>query len=82
MTRPGSLVLGKDILLLGIPALLFAHIINTHVHDVWTRLGINAAVAGIVVSSFPDVIVRHLVDRTFAGTVAITIFLSAQQWSS
>lgn len=78
--RPDALVLSMHILMLGVPAILLARAINTYVDDVWTRISVNALVAACIVSFFPDVIVQHLIDRTFAGTVAITVFLSAQTW--
>jgi len=68
-------------MLLSIPAILLARTINHVSTTVWTRLALNVFIFTSIIVAFPDYFVRHLIERSFPGTMAMTIFLSVQDWN-
>lgn len=81
MQKPHPVRFASDIILLSVPAIILARAIDGQQVNVWTRLVLNVLVALVVTFLFPDYIVDHLLNRTFPGTMAITVFLSAQTWN-
>lgn len=75
------LVMTKNIILLCTPAILLARTVNAISRTIVDRMALNILVSVGVLVTFPQSILNHLVDRSLPGTMAITIFLSAQKWN-
>lgn len=72
--------LTKNVILLCAPAILAARAINTISRTIVDRVALNILVFLGVIFTFPTSILNHILERSLPGTMAITIFLSAQKW--
>lgn len=80
LKKPEPLRFTMDMILLSVPAVLLAQGINELVTTIWMRLLLNIAVSLTIVYTFPDMITRHVLERTFPGVLGMTVFLSVQRW--